>query len=170
MSRTLLGLPWSLLGTPSSAQLRSLSLSWPLLASFLASLSLSEPTFIVSERFSEPPNPPRTSKIKKKQLVFLSFLLFSDVAQENRKSSEKASKMMPGSFQDSLKPFQGPPKTPQDSPKTPPRRPLMLQDTANACYRRAKTAQHTLRLRKNVPKTSPKLDFLGFGIQNLTSF
>ena len=135
MCRTLLGLPSGLLGAPSSAQLRSLSLSWPLLASFLASLSLSEPTFIVLEGFSEPPNPPGTSKINKKQFVFLRFLLFSHVAQENRKSSEKAFKMVPGSLQDFLKPFQDPPKTPQDGPRTPSRGPLALQDTAKARYR-----------------------------------
>ena len=75
------------------------SLSWPpqaSLSSLLAPLNLSERTFIDFFGFSEPQSPSRTSKINEKPLVFLGFLLFSHIAQDGKKSYQKATESLPG--------------------------------------------------------------------------
>ena len=117
-----LGSPWGPLGSPLGSPwglmlihfsifedpMASLSLSWPLLMLFLASLSLTEPTFFDFLESPEPQNPPRTSKINEKPMVFRGVRLFSFLAQDCRKSFEKTPKMLPISLQHSPKPVQDP--------------------------------------------------------------
>ena len=102
----LLGASWALL----SVIFRSCSLSWPLLLSLLAPLSLSEPTFFDFFRFSKRQNPPGTLKINEKPLVFLVFLLFSQVAQ----NCKDPSKMCPKGSQEASK---TPPRDSQEAPR-----------------------------------------------------
>ena len=101
---------------------RSLGLTGPLLAAFAVSLSRSWHLFIDFFNIFDPPNAPGTSKINEKPLVFLGFLLFSHIAQADRKSAKNASSVTPESFQDSPNPSQDPPKTPRNCSKTSPRR------------------------------------------------
>ena len=63
----------ALLGASCWLIFRSLSLTGLLLASFLASLSLSYRVLIEFLQFSKPLTPPGTSKIHEKPLVFLCF-------------------------------------------------------------------------------------------------
>ena len=86
--------------------------------------------------FSEPQNPPGTSKINEKPLVFLGFSLFSHIAQDGRKSFENVPKMFPGRLQGSPRPFSDPPDMLQDGPKMAPGRALTLQDAPKKCPRR----------------------------------
>ena len=72
--------------------------------------------------FVWPRNLPGTSKINEKPLFFQCFSLFAHITED----SNKLSKRLPGSLQDSPNPFQDLPKTPkmaprhlQDAPLTP---------------------------------------------------
>ena len=110
------------LGTPSSVQLRSISVPLPIFV--LSQLLL---TFVyVFFLFFWPRNLPGTSKINEKPLFFQCFSLFAHITEDSNKLSKNASKRLPGSLQDSPNPFQDLPKTPkmaprhlQDAPLTP---------------------------------------------------
>lgn len=143
------------LGASCCLIFRALSLPLPFLILFFVSHSLSWPLcFQVLSifQFFQTPESPGTSKINEKPKVFFGFLVFSRIAQDDRKSFENAPEMVTESLQDSPKPFPNPSKTLQDGPKTPPTRPLALQGARKA---RPSCAQDAPKL-PQIPHESPK--------------
>ena len=139
--------------------LASLGLSQCHFWHLLAALSLSERIFVDFERFSKPQNLPRTSKINKKPLVFLGFLLFSCFAQDDRKSSKNAPRKLPRlpqtppkSSQNILKWHRRAPKWLQDAfwhSRTPPRHAPGAPKTRQDCPRHVRTTKKPPRPPQN---------------------
>lgn len=158
----LLGRPWGLLGTPSSAQLRSYSLSWFRLASFWAFLHLSGPNFNFPS-LGTLPEPRKSTKNRWFSLFFYYFHKLLEIA-------ENPSKMLPKCSWKASKTPLNPPRSSQDTPRCGEDVSKMPSDTPRRTQSLAQTrprfAQDAPRLHKtprdspkDAPKTPPKLAF-----------
>ena len=146
-----MGMLWGVLGASCWLIFRSLSLPWPLLTSFLVSLSLPEAVFIDFLDFLSPRTLPEPRKSMKNHWFSQGFRYFyilakkqenpskmlpkwsleaSKASQEPAKSLPRHSKMTSKRLQDALRRSQTHPKHAPDTPK-------MCQD----CPRRHKTSQ-----------------------------